>query len=130
MNNLLITGDIVKILDTQSGQSQAGKAWIKREFVINTGGSYAKDVCFQLFGEERVENITKYNKVGDRVTVSFNLSSKAWEKHGKSGYFHSLDAWRIEKVEGVSSDNPTVSVRDVIEAANTVSVDGDTDMPF
>ena len=46
-----------------------------------------------MFGEEKCENLTKYNKVGDEVEVSFNVSSR--EFNGK--YYHNLDAWKVFK---------------------------------
>ena len=48
-------------------------------------------------GDEKVENLTKYQKVGDTVKVNFNVSTNEWQ--GK--YFTSLQAWRIEKAESV-----------------------------
>ena len=119
MSEFKSTGNIVKILDAQSGTSQAGKDWKKQDFVINTGGSYPQDICFNVFGDEAVENLTKYNKVGDKVTVSFNI--KCNEYKGK--YYTSLGAWRIEKVDGAETNVTEPQALPVTE-------DEDIDLPF
>ena len=91
MEELKLKGKIVKILEAESGTSKAGKSWIKQNFVIDTGASYNPEVCFEVFGQEKVDNLQKYNKVGQEVEVSFNISSR--EYNGK--YFHNLSAWKI-----------------------------------
>lgn len=93
MSDLKIKGKIVKILEVEKGTSQAGKEWKKQNFVIDTGSQYNPEVCFQLFGDEKIENLKKYNKVGQEVEVHFNVSSR--EYNGK--YYHNLDAWKIVK---------------------------------
>ena len=86
---------ITKVLDTQSGTSKAGKEWSKLTFVGETDQEYNNLYAFELFGKEKVENFTKYNKVGDLVNVEFNVSTREWE--GK--YFTGLQAWRIDKAQ-------------------------------
>ena len=93
MSDLKIKGKIVKILEVEKGTSKAGKEWKKQNFVIDTGSQYNPEVCFQLFGDEKIENLKKYNKVGQEVEVHFNVSSR--EYNGR--YFHNLDAWKIVK---------------------------------
>jgi single-stranded DNA-binding protein len=58
--------------------------------------------CFEVFGQDKVENLTKFQKEGDEVSVSFNISTNEW----KGKYFTGLQAWRIEKVE--AQDLPPV----------------------
>jgi len=93
MSELKVKGKIVKILNVESGMSKADKEWKKQNFVIDTGEQYNPEICFQVFGSEKCENLTKFNKVGDEVTVNFNVSSR--EFNGK--YYHNLDAWMIKK---------------------------------
>jgi len=95
MSNLTIKGKITTVLEVESGTSKAGKEWKKQSFVIDTGDQFNPLVCFSLFGEEKIENFAKYNKVGDEVEVSFNVSSR--EFSGK--YYHNLDAWKLNKAE-------------------------------
>ena len=93
MSELKVKGKIVKILEVEKVTSKAGKEWQKQNFVIDTGDKYLPEICFQLFGDEKIENLKKYNKVGQEVEVSFNVSSR--EFSGR--YFHNLDAWKIVK---------------------------------
>jgi len=88
-----IKGTIKTILEVESGTSKSGKEWKKQSFVVDTGNEYNPEVCFSVFGDEKVENLSNY-KVGDEVNVGYNLSSR--EYNGR--YFHNVDAWRIEKV--------------------------------
>ena len=94
MSELKIKGKIVKVLEVESGTSKAGKEWKKQGFVIDTGKEYNPEVCFSMFGDEKVDNFAKYNKEGQEVEVSFNVSSR--EFNGK--YFHNLDAWMVKTV--------------------------------
>ena len=100
MSELKVTGKITTILDVEKGVSKADKEWHKVFFVIDTGAKFNPEVCFQIFGQEKVDKFLKYNKVGDDVDVDFNLSSR--EYNGK--YFHNLDAWKVFKA-GESTDN-------------------------
>lgn len=104
--SLQVTGTITKILEVEKGTSKAGKEWQKINFVIDTKAEFNPEVCFQIFGEEKVENFTKYNKVGNEVDVSFNVSSR--EFNGK--YYHNLDAWKVFKAEADTSTPETAKV--------------------
>ena len=95
--SLSIKGKITKKLEVESGTSKAGKEWKKQSFIIDTGSQYNPEICFQLFGEDKIQILENY-KEGDKVDVSFNLSSR--EYNGR--YFHNVDAWRIEPIEGTS----------------------------
>ena len=108
--SLVITGKITDILNIESGTSKAGKEWKKQNFVVDTGAEFNPTICFGVFGDEKVENLTKYNKVGDEVEVSFNVSSREYE--GK--YYHNVDAWRIDKVNTASApaDVPVATEED------------------
>jgi len=93
MSELKIKGRITKVLEKESGTSKAGKDYVKQSFVIDTGQQFNPEVCFQIFGAEKVDKFNQYNKEGDEVEVSFNVSSR--EFNGK--YYHNLDAWKVFK---------------------------------
>jgi len=112
MSDLKVKGKIEKILEVEKGTSKAGAEWQKINFVINTGNEYNPLICFQIFGEEKVENFIKYNKVGQDVEVSFNVSSR--EFNGK--YYHNLDAWKVFKADS--------------KVAEPVAIDDTDEMPF
>lgn len=116
--SLSIKGKITNKLEIESGTSKAGKDWKKQSFIIDTGSQYNPEICFQLFGEEKIEILTAFNE-GEEVEVSFNLSSR--EYNGR--YFHNVDAWRIEKLNTSEGEkNEEISKFD-----NTTEED---DLPF
>tara|TARA_B100000427_G_scaffold305673_1_gene291840 strand:+ start:163 stop:516 length:354 start_codon:yes stop_codon:yes gene_type:complete len=116
--SLSIKGVLSKKLETESGTSKAGNEWKKQSFIINTGSQYNPEICFQLFGEEKIEMLTHHNE-GDQVIVSFNLSSR--EYNGR--YFHNVDAWRIENINPDSNNTEEIPTFDT--PANE-----DDDLPF
>ena len=91
--SLSIKGKLSRKLSVESGTSKAGKEWKKQSFIVDTGAQYNPEICFQLFGDDKIEMLNHHNE-GDQVDVSFNLSSR--EYNGR--YFHNIDAWRIENI--------------------------------
>ena len=70
-----LEGRIVRKLNVQTGTSARG-AWAKQEFVFEyQEGNYPTQVCMNVWGEDKVRDLEKY-QVGDKVKVSFNLSSR------------------------------------------------------
>ncbi len=97
--SLSIKGKLSRKLNVESGVSKAGKEWKKQSFLVDTGAQYNPEICFQLFGEEKIEILNHHNE-GDEIEVSFNLYSR--EFNGK--YFHNIDAWRIESIANNEAD--------------------------
>lgn len=94
MSELKVSGKIVKILDKVTGTKKDGSGeWVKQSFVIDNGEQYNNLASFEVFGDEKVENLNKYNKVGDNVEVTFNISCNEWQ--GK--YYTTLQAWKVFK---------------------------------
>ncbi len=88
---LELEGRIARKLNVQSGTSARG-AWSKQEFIFEyQEGNFPTQVCMNVWGEEKVRELEKY-QVGDKVKVSFNLSSR--EYNGR--WYNDVRAWRIE----------------------------------
>lgn len=68
-----IEGKIILDLGLQSGMSKAGREWKKKEFVLETFGSYPRKVKFTLFGE-RVDQIPI--EVGNSYVLSVDIESR------------------------------------------------------
>lgn len=83
--SLSIKGKLAQILAVESGTSKAGKEWKKQGFIIDTGDQYNPNVCFSLFGEDKIGMLSNFS-VGQEIEVSFNLSSR--EFNGK--WYHIL----------------------------------------
>ena len=98
---LEVKGTIKVIMDLQTFDS----GFIKREFVITTKDKYPQDVKFEVT-KEKAESFETYNKVGDEVTVKFNLRGNFHEP--TNNYFNNLHAWRIEKNNAQTTEEETV----------------------
>ena len=88
---LELEGRIVRKLGVQTGTSARG-TWSKQEFVFEyQEGNFPTQVCMNVWGEDKVRDLEKY-QVGDKVKISFNLSSR--EYNGR--WYTDVRAWRIE----------------------------------
>ena len=89
-----VTGTIKQILKVEQGTSKAGKEWKKLNFILESkDGEYTNTICFDVFGEEKVDNFVKFNNVGDNVTVSFNVSSREYNEK----WYTQTSAWMVKK---------------------------------
>ena len=122
--SLQITGVLKTVLPLETGTTKAGSEWQKQSYIVaNNEGYESKEqiFCFEVFGEEKVQNFNKFNKVGDSVTVDFNISTNEW--NGK--YFTSLQSWKISKANA-----PTLATQTApFETVQTLNVVED-DLPF
>mgnify|MGYP003629874195 FL=1 len=91
--NLEMKGKLAKVLDAQKGVSKAGKEWVKQSFVLDNGAKFNPEICFNLFGQEKVDMLIDFN-VGDDIEVLFNLSSREYN----GNYYTSADVWKMQKV--------------------------------
>ena len=83
----------------RSGVSARGE-WKSQEFVITTEEQYPKMVCFQVFGEDKINSFAL--QLGEVVKVSFDIS--AHEHQGR--FFNSINAWKVEKVMPIAQNPP------------------------
>tara|TARA_R110002020_G_scaffold396782_1_gene606921 strand:- start:1255 stop:1590 length:336 start_codon:yes stop_codon:yes gene_type:complete len=97
-----VTGKITKVMEAVSGTSAAGKEWKKISFLLETTEEYNNLYCFEIFGEEKVDEFLRFNKVGQMVDVKFNVKTNEW----KDKYFTSLQAWSIFKAEDLTTVPP------------------------
>ena len=127
MSNKL-TGKIVEILPTEEGTSKAGKPWKKLVFAIDTGEQYNNISAFTLFGDEKVDNFLKYNKVGQSVDVDYNLSSRKYENR----YYTEASAWKVFKAEQdpTAINAAVASVDATFEPAGDLNSGVKDDLPF
>ena len=119
--SLSVKGTISSKLSIENGTSKAGKEWKKQSFIVDIGTQYNPEICFQLFGEDKINMIEHYN-IGDEVEVSFNLSSREW--NGK--YFHNVDAWKIEKIGDGDSTSEKMEEPPIFDTPSSE----EDDLPF
>lgn len=94
-----VVGKIIAALPPKSGTSQStGKPWQVNAYVLQTNEQTPKNIAFDVFGAERVE---QYNlKVGDIVTVSIDID--AHEYNGR--WYNQIRAWNV--VNHASAQQP------------------------
>lgn len=85
-----VVGKIIAALPPKSGTSQStGKPWQVNTYVLQTNEQTPKNIAFDVFGAERVEQFNL--KVGDMVTVSIDID--AHEYNGK--WYNQIRAWNV-----------------------------------
>jgi len=86
-----IKGKIHTILETK----QISDKFSKRDFVVETeDGKYPQLVSFQVVND-KIDQLN-HLKVGDEVTVSFNVRGREWKSpSGEVKFFNTLDAWKV-----------------------------------
>lgn len=95
-----VVGKIIAALPPKSGTSQStGKPWQVNTYVLQTTEQTPKNIAFDVFGAERVE---QYNlKVGDMVTVSIDIDAHEYNGH----WYNQIRAWNV--VNHASAQQPT-----------------------
>ena len=86
----------------------------KMFYTIDTGEQYDNIISFEIFSADKIEQFRRYNVVGDKVTVHFNIKGREWA--GK--YFAKLSSWRCVK-----------DVAETPEAPQPIQ-EGANDLPF
>ncbi len=126
--SLEVTGQIIKLLPEQSGQSQRGP-WKKQDMVIETNEQYPKKVAITCWGEkvDEIQSLTP----GTTVKVAINIESREYNER----WYTDIKAWKIETQTGQPSDNTnTASFNSINEEApaDTVFTSDETegDLPF
>jgi hypothetical protein len=72
----------------------------KREFVLTTEGNtpYPQHVSFQVT-QDKCSMLDQFRE-GEEVKIQFNLRGREWNGPQGVKYFNTLEAWRIEKLQG------------------------------
>ena len=96
-----ITGVVKSVMPTQNGTSQSGKAWQKREFIIEeTVGNYPNSLVITAFGD-RVEKLNTL-RVGDYVTARFDTQVR--EYNGRA--FNNITLYDITQPQAQAQPQP------------------------
>jgi len=123
--SLEVAGKLKKFLEPQTGAKKDGSGnWIKQSFLVETDSQYNNLYCFEVFGDEKVANLTKYQKEGDNVTVEFNVNTNEYN----GSYYTTLAAWKISKQSG-QSEIPTSANTEFSPAVDFKEEEHD-DLPF
>ena len=122
-----LEGRIARKLNVQTGTSARG-TWAKQEFIFEyQEGNFPSQVCMNVWGDDKVKELEKY-QVGDKVKVSFNLSSR--EYNGR--WYTDVRAWRIEPAGAAPAPAaaPLQQTAPLPSADDMSSPLSDDDLPF
>ena len=100
MSQLSIQGVLLKKINPESGVRKDGRGWKKQNFILQTENSFNNEICFQLFGEEKIAILNNL-EIGTKIEVFFNLSSREYNQK----YYHNIDAWKITKLSGLENNS-------------------------
>ncbi|GAA4392075.1 DUF3127 domain-containing protein [Hymenobacter koreensis] len=120
MSNYTATGRLHEMYDTQ----QVSEKFSKREFVIEIKeGQYPEHIKFQLV-QDKTALIDGF-RIGDEITVNFNLRGRGFVKNNDTLYFTNLEAW---KIEGNKTGQRAGGAAP--QKAAPIKSDDDNDLPF
>ena len=126
-----ITGKVIAALEPKGGISKAsGNPWKMQDYVIETNEQYPRRMCFNVFGEDK---INQFNiQVGEEITVSFDINAREYQGR----WFNDIRAWKVERgtPEQQAAPIPTDEVP-VVEAPTapmptSESEESNDDLPF
>ena len=92
-----------------------GSGFRKLEFVVKDDTSqYPQEIQFSIT-QDKIDNFVQYNKVGQRVDISFNLNGRSWLKEGEAEesrrWFNELNAWKVFKADAGGNDAPLLQTQ-------------------
>lgn len=122
-----VKGKIIVVLPEVSGTSQTGKAWKKREYVLETQDSFPRKIHFDFFGERADQYPLN---LGDDIVLSFDIESR--EYNGR--WYTSIRGWKAEKANsgaaaGMPADTNYPPVDNLMPPAPSAPEAND-DLPF
>jgi len=120
----------IKMIDTTKEVGTSN--FKKRDIVVTTDEQYPQDILVQ-FVQDKCEILDKF-KVGESVTISFNLRGRMWtDPTGKEVYFNTIQGWLI-KHDATTPTPETVPVAEFAPAPKQpdgqVPDPADSDLPF
>ena len=91
-----VTGTLKAKFDTQ----KVSDRFSKREFVLTTEANtpYPQHISFQVT-QDKCNLLDQFNP-GEELRVQFNLRGREWNGPQGIKYFNTLEAWRIERLQG------------------------------
>ncbi|MGL4518970.1 MAG: DUF3127 domain-containing protein [Phocaeicola sp.] len=122
-----LQGKVIAVLEPKGGVSKTGNEWKVQEYVIETHDQYPKKLCFEVFGNEKIDQFKI--QMGEEVNVFFDVDAREW--NGR--WFNSIRAWKVDRVAAQNyaaapqaTPFPPVNTAPVDFAAN----DEKDDLPF
>jgi hypothetical protein len=131
--------EVVGTLKVKFDTQKVSDRFTKRDFVLTTEAStpYPQHVSFQIT-QDKCALLDQYNE-GEELKVQFNLRGREWNGPQGIKYFNTLEAWRIERLQGsnsnvqttqTSTQNSNNNVNANTSPVFTANTDDNDDLPF
>ena len=121
-----LSGKVIAVLEARGGVSKTGNSWKVQEYVIETHDQYPRKMCFDVFGEDK---INQFNiQIGEELTVHFDIDAREWQGR----WFNSIRAWKVDRVQAGPDMPPADAPFPPMNAAPVDFSAGDEkdDLPF
>ncbi len=117
-----IKGKVILALPEQTGTSQKGNSWKKREYVLETHDSFPRKIHFDFFGDRADQYPLQ---AGDEITLFFDIESR--EFNGR--WYTSIRGWKAEKEAAAPAYPSAIPPMDNVPPPPPAPNDND-DLPF
>ena len=121
-----LSGKVIAVLEPRGGVSKTGNAWKVQEYVIETHDQYPRKMCFDVFGEDK---INQFNiQIGEELNVHFDIDAREWQGR----WFNSIRAWKVDRAQAGPDMPPADAPFPPMNAAPVDFSAGDEkdDLPF
>ncbi len=130
--------EVIGTLKAKFETQKVSERFQKREFVVTTEANtpYPQHVSFQLT-QDKCSLLDQFRD-GEEIRIHFNLRGREWNGPQGVKYFNTLEAWRIEKMQGGASPSQGQSAQQSSSAGMsspsapvfTGNVNDNDDLPF
>lgn len=112
--------EVIGTLKVKFDTQKVSDRFQKREFVLTTEANtpYPQHVSFQVT-QDKCTILDQFND-GEEIKVQFNLRGREWNGPQGIKYFNTLEAWRIERMQGGGSSS-SAGQNSAQSSNNTVS---------
>ncbi len=88
-----LAGKIIAVLEARGGVSKTtGNSWKSQEYVIETHEQFPRRMCFNVFGEDKINQMNI--QVNDELNVFFDINAREYQGR----WFNDIRAWKVERV--------------------------------
>lgn len=96
--------EVIGTLKAKFDTQKVSDRFQKREFVLTTEANtpYPQHVSFQVT-QDKCNLLDQFSE-GDELKIQFNLRGREWNGPQGIKYFNTLEAWRIERMQGGASN--------------------------
>jgi len=129
--------EVIGTLKVKFDTQKVSDRFQKREFVLTTEANtpYPQHVSFQVT-QDKCTLLDQF-KEGEDLKIQFNLRGREWNGPQGVKYFNTLEAWRIERMQGGSSPQAQSSQQNNYSAPGASAApvfngnaDDNDDLPF